>query len=241
MSILPQPDQGTHRAWWKRSLSTLLPGHCLLCGDTSESELLCVPCTQDLPAALSPCCPQCGIETTHGERCGSCLNSPPSFDRTFALFDYDFPADRLIHALKYGHQLAVADWLGQALARRIADKSFDRIIPMPLHPERLRERGFNQAMEIARALGFCLKIPVDRSSLVRRRATAAQATLAHKERQQNVRGAFDCLTDFTGLRLMLVDDVMTTGATAREAARVLAIHGASGIAVTIAARARRHT
>jgi ComF family protein len=114
------------------------------------------------------------------------------------------------------------------------------ILPLPLHPERLRERGFNQSMEIARALGNCLNLAVDRSSLVRNRATPPQADLPLKERHRNVRGAFECTADMTGKDILLIDDVMTSGATLNECARVLKLHGASSITAVVAARALKH-
>lgn len=240
MSILPQTKMAARRGFWEPFVQALLPSQCHLCGEPSHGDLLCPPCSADLPAAPAPCCPTCGVRTTHGERCGACLKSPPAYSQTFALFDYEFPADTLIHSLKYGHQLSVANWLGRKLALRIGERGFGRIMPIPLHPSRLRERGFNQSMEIARALGFWLKIPVDRKSLSRARVTAVQATLPHDERQRNVRGAFECSNDLSGAHILLVDDVMTTGATASEAARTLRIHGAASVSVAVAARAGRH-
>lgn len=238
MSILPQPDE--LKRLGRKILNAVLPGSCLLCGDDSQGSLLCAPCTNDLPQLASAQCPICADQTTHGERCGACLREPPHFERTLALFRYDFPADRIVHALKYGHQLAVASWSAQKLAERLGDESFDRIIPLPLHPERLRERGFNQSAEIARAFQFWAKIPVDRGNVVRTRATPPQADLPHKARHKNVRGAFECRADFTGQRLLLIDDVMTTGATVNECARVLKLHGAAEVTVAVIARALKH-
>jgi ComF family protein len=247
LSILPQPDG--LKALARHFRNALLPGSCLLCSADSRGELFCPECSTDLPTLLAALCPLCADQTTHGERCGACLREAPHFDRTVALFRYDFPVDRIIHALKYGHQLAVADWCGQRLAARIGPEQFDWIIPLPLHAERLRERGFNQSAEIARVLGNCLDLPVDRapqevplgcSNLLRTRATPPQADLPHKERHKNVRGAFECRADFTGQRLLLIDDVMTTGATVNECARVLKLHGAASVTVGVVARALRH-
>jgi ComF family protein len=237
-AILPQPDGVKRLA--RQFLNVALPGSCLLCGDNSQGSLLCAPCAQDLPTLSNALCPICADQTTHGERCGACLRETPHFDRTIALFCYDFPVDRIVHALKYGHQLAVAAWSGQRLAERIGTGQNDFIIPLPLHAERLRERGFNQSAEIAKALGNWLKTPLDRSNLLRTRATPPQADLPHKARHKNVRGAFECRADFTGKRLLLIDDVMTTGATANECARVLKLHGASAVTVAIIARALKH-
>lgn len=236
MSILPYRDRAASSVA-ATLLQQLLPSTCLLCGGDADEGVLCTGCTGDLPALPEALCPHCAEPTTHGERCGACLKHPPHFARTLALYRYDFPADRLVHALKYGHQLALAAWFGQHLVERLAGHDFDVIVPLPLHPNRLRERGFNQSGEIARHLRISNKIPVDRSSLVRTRETSPQADLPLKERQKNVRGAFECRADFTGRRVLLVDDVMTTGATANECARVLRLHGAAEVSVAVVARA----
>jgi ComF family protein len=235
MSILPQPD-GLKRLG-RKILNAALPGSCLLCSADSPGALLCPACAEDLPNLASAVCPICADQTTHGERCGACLRETPHLERTIALFRYGFPADRIIHALKYGHQLAVAAWSAEKLADRIAGECHDLIIPLPLHPERLRERGFNQSAEIAKKLGAYLNLPVDLTHVLRTRATLPQADLPHKARHKNVRGAFECRTDFSGQRLLLIDDVLTTGATANECARVLKLHGAASVTVTVIARA----
>jgi len=218
----------------------LLPANCLLCGTDRSDSLLCPACAADLPALPEALCPQCGEQTTYGERCGSCLNDPPHFSSTRALFRYDFPADRLIHALKYGHQLAVARWLGERLGDLLARHPCDLVLPLPLHPERLRERGFNQSAEIARPLARALGKPLALETLLRTRATPPQADLALKDRARNVRGAFECIEEISGKCILLVDDVMTSGATLNEAARILKLHGASRVDVAVAARALKH-
>lgn len=223
-----------------RISAATLPGSCLLCGDTSRNALLCRACAAELPPAPANACPICADGTTHGERCGACLNDRPAFDRVSALFTYVFPVDRLIQALKYGHQLGIARWFGEHLVGLLTEPGIDAIVPMPLHVDRLRERGFNQSAEIAKAFGIRAKIPVDRNSLRRTRATAAQAELALDQRHRNVRGAFECDTDFTGQRVILIDDVLTSGASASECARVLKLHGASTVHVMVVARALKH-
>lgn len=236
MPILPQPARQSLLRLADKALARYLPGSCLLCGADSARDLLCPDCLADLPLSPSAACPQCGIATTFSERCGACLNKPPHFDQTQTLFRYEFPVDRIIQAFKYGHQLAIGHWLGRSLAEHI-NPAIDLIIPMPLHTERLRERGFNQSMEIAAIVGKCRKIRVDRSSLERIRATLPQASLPLKERQKNVRGAFECRHDMSGKHVLLIDDVMTTGATLDECARVLKLHGAAEVSVAVAARA----
>ena len=134
---------------------------------------------------------------------------------------------RLALGVYFGQQLA-------ALGKRIVA---DLIIPLPLHPERLRARGFNQALEIARPVGKALSLPIDATSCRRMRNTPAQTRLAWRDRAKNVRGAFHCSSDFTGRRVILVDDVMTTGASLDECARTLKLHGAAEITLLVVARA----
>jgi ComF family protein len=187
-------------------------------------------------------CPQCSEPTTHGERCGACLKSPPFFDAACAVFPYLFPVDRIIHTLKYGHQLILAPWLGERLGERLANRCTspaDLVIPLPLHTGRLRERGFNQAVEIARPLARQLSCPLEIDTVIRRHATRPQAELPLKERAGNVRGAFECARDLAGRSVYLVDDVMTSGATLNECARILKLHGASRVVLAVIARALR--
>lgn len=211
----------------------LLPGSCLLCGAGSGAKPLCVGCIGDLPRPDGDACPRCGLPTSD-DTCRRCSQAPPAFDATLAHFRYDFPVDRLIHLLKYGHRLGLARWFGELLAGHPRLPRDALIVPVPLHVDRLRERGFNQAQEITR------QIPGERAAhmlLQRVRATTAQATLEHAERANNVRGAFECSADLGGRDILLVDDVLTTGHTVGEAARVLKLHGAGRITVAAVARA----
>jgi len=235
VSILPQPL----RIALNRVAAQLIPGSCLLCAADSAAGLLCPACAADLPQLPATLCPQCGDQTTLGERCGACLKDPPAFARTLALFRYEFPVDRLIQALKFGHQLPLAAWFGARLSQILVAADHDLVLPLPLHPSRLRTRGFNQSLEIARPVARALGVAIDPTLLSRTRATPPQAELPLKERGRNVRGAFACASDLAGKRVLLVDDVMTTGATLREAARILKIHGAGPITVAVAARALR--
>lgn len=236
LSILPQPLQLA----LNELRSSLLPASCLLCGADSKDQLLCPECANDLPRLPNNRCPQCSEQTTHGERCGACLKDPPAFARSFACFRYEFPVDRIIHAFKYGHQLAVANWAAEIITRQITNNIYDLLIPMPLHPDRLRERGFNQSAEIARRIAHKIGCPLGMESLSRCRATPPQAELPMKERTRNVRGAFECSNDLSGKRVLLIDDVMTTSATLREASRIIKLHGAAQIEVAVLARAYKH-
>jgi len=236
VSILPQALRDSLRTLASEALS----GTCLLCAADSASSLLCPACSADLPRQAAAVCPQCGIETPLGERCGACLKSPPAFTRTIAPFRYEFPIDRMVQALKYSHRLPLSKWFGNSLSGQIAAGDHDLLLPLPLHPSRLRDRGFNQSAEIARAIHSRLGIPMHVDCLARIRATPPQTALPLKERAKNVRGAFECSADLTGKRILLVDDVMTTGATLRECARILQLHGAAQITLAVAARAQRH-
>lgn len=216
----------------------LLPGRCLLCGERAVGGPLCAPCDADLPALPAARCPQCGDSSMAAETCGHCQRQPPHFSACHAALPYAFPVDRLVQALKYGHQLALAPWFGRRLAATVSTLP-DLVVALPLHPSRLRERGFNQAVEIARTLATCLDRPLLAEGFIRSRATQAQADLPLSARAANVRGAFESRIDFGGRSVLLVDDVMTSGATLDEAARVLRLHGAGNVAVAVVARALR--
>lgn len=228
---------------WRKSLAKflgdLLPSSCLLCGQSTAS-VLCPACADELPALSTPTCPQCADLTTHGERCGRCLTKPPHFDRTIALYNYAFPLDRLIHAYKYRNELALGQYFGQQLATRLQDSVFDRILPVPLHPQRLRQRGFNQALELARPLATHLNTPLDYRLLQRQRVTVPQAELHPRQRSANILGAFSVQGEVDGQHLLLIDDVLTTGATLSECARILKLHGAASVTVAVVARTTRN-
>jgi ComF family protein len=222
-------------------LDALLPPRCLLCGAPAATDdaTLCAACQGDLPALPALHCPNCLRETTGGEHCGACLAHPPHFERAFALYRYDFPLNRLVLDLKYHARFALARCWGTQLAKASADFATDCVLPLPLHPERLRERGYNQALEIARHCARARHLPLDMTSLSKCRATPPQSSLSLKARQRNLKGAFAACRDFSGQRILLVDDVLTTGATANEAARTLKLHHAASVAIAVVARALR--
>jgi ComF family protein len=222
-----------------------LPQRCELCAATAGSKLLCDACNAGLPRETSPC-PACALPSMNGAICGACLAHPRPWSRVTAGLVYAFPVDRLLQQLKYGGRLALADWAGEtlavavraSLASRPAPERPDEVVALPLASSRQRERGFNQAREIAvhvvRAVGLPLTAP-----LVRIGETAPQTALAWKERAQNVRGAFAVAGDPHGARIALVDDVMTTGATLAEAARELRRAGAADVECWVVARTLR--
>jgi len=227
-------------------MGTLLPQDCQLCGAQSGATLLCAGCRDALPV-LPACCPQCAMPAFSGEICGACLKRPPQFDATLAAMRYEFPADHLVLALKFGARLPIASLLADLMLERIHSVHQSKIcknemplpdllIPMPLHRTRLAERGFNQAVEISRHLANHLHRPLMTGAVWRHRDTLPQSELPLPKRRANVRGAFKSHTDFTGRYIAVVDDVMTSGSTLDELARVLKRAGARRVENWIVAR-----
>ena len=215
-----------------------LPQRCELCAGPSGNALVCAGCSRELPR-LEPICPVCALPTRGGEICGHCLADPPPFDATIAAYAYAFPVDRLIHAFKYQGRLALAEWCAGAILaarERGAAASPARLVALPLSAERQRERGCNQAGEIARHLATQTRIALITVGVRRIRATAAQTALPWTERARNVRGAFACEIDLDGLSVAVIDDVMTTGATLAEFARTLKAAGAARVENWVVAR-----
>jgi ComF family protein len=169
--------------------------------------------------------------------CGACLKRPPAFDRTHAALAYAFPIDRMIPRLKYQGQLAIAPALGECLAQAVEHAPRpDRLIAMPLHARRIRERGFNHATEIARTVAKQLGLPLDLASCQRIRNTPPQMGLKYDARRRNVRGAYACSCDVKGQRIALIDDVMTTGTSLDELAATLKRAGAREVSCWVVAR-----
>lgn len=216
---------------------SLLPQDCLLCGVHSAHLQLCPDCRHDLPFHHGSACPVCGNPSPQAEICGNCLKHPPHFDATCAAFIYAFPLDALLRALKYQGRLPIAELAGTCLAHRAASRLRpDLVIPMPLHPQRLRERGFNQASEIARVVARHIGVPLAMDAVLRVRATEPQAGLPLERRSKNIRNAFACIQDMTQKRIAIVDDVMTSGASLNELARTLKSAGAAHVECWVAAR-----
>jgi len=188
--------------------------------------VVCAACAGSLLAATSRC-PRCASPCSG--HCSACTPGDP-LDATLTLADYADPLDRLVLRLKFGAALPIAGWLAAQLAARMLAMPDppDVIVPIPLAPQRLAGRGFNQAWEIARPLARHLGVRADATLLARRRDTLAQRTLDLPARQANLRDAFVARSParIDGLHIGLVDDVMTTGATLRAAAAVLKAHGA---------------
>ena len=213
----------------------LLPMDCLLCGGDADS-LLCAPCCASLPRLPAQLCPICALPTPGAAICGACQVQPPHFDATLATFRYAFPVDRLVQTLKYQHRLALATWFAEAMLALPPAGRHDLLLPLPLAPKRLGERGFNQALEIARPLARALALPLALDVCIRRFEAAPQASLPWRARQRNVRGAFETQRDLSGKSVLVIDDVMTTGASLNELARSLKKLGATRVDNWVLAR-----
>ena len=210
---------------------------CILCGASSAQDF-CQACYDHLPRLPLYHCPTCLWPVPTTELCGACLSKPPAFTRTIAAVRYTFPIDALIHSLKYQGNLAIAPILAGLLFAKLGsiDQKPDLIIPLPLHPIRLRERGYNQAMELSRYLARHMGIPLLPTSCSRIRHTPPQTELPWKDRHKNIRKAFSCGIDLSGQHIAVVDDVMTTGATLNEFAKILRQQGAVEISNWVVAR-----
>jgi ComF family protein len=219
-----------------------LPQTCSLCAASSGDALICAVCTAALPR-LPAVCTVCALPVTAADICGACLKRPPPFAATLAAFVYGFPIDRLVQQMKYRGRLAIAEWAAAELAAAVAPtlrarepaQRPERVVALPLAGARQRERGFNQAHEIAARAAIRLGLPIA-PSLARIVAGPPQAALRWSERAKNMRGAFACCEDVRGLRIAVVDDVMTTGATLTEAAKTLRRAGATRVECWVVAR-----
>ncbi len=228
--------------WVRRTQFALLPAHCLLCKAKAEGVRdICLACEAELPRN-NTCCPHCCLPLERAEAaCGVCLIKPPPFTAAWIPFRYDYPLDHLVTRFKFGRQLAAGRVLGELMVEASAMKKPelpDLLIPLPLHDSRLRERGYNQALELARPLARALGLALDPHGLIRTRATSAQTGLDANARRRNVKGAFAVPKNKRlPAHVALFDDVMTTGATLREAARALRQAGAGRVDVWALARA----
>jgi ComF family protein len=222
-------------------LRALLAPHCAVCGLAADASPLCSGCRRDFFAPTARC-RQCGLRLAHGERCGRCLREQPDYDATITLADYVAPVDGLVVALKFGHRLELAALFGQLLAERLAPvvHSATLLVPVPLAFERQADRGFNQAREIARVVQRQLRCTVLDAALLRTRHGAPQESLDADARRRNVRKAFAVAAAHAaaigGAEVMVVDDVMTSGATLGEIASVLKRAGAARVTNAIVAR-----
>jgi ComF family protein len=224
---------------WLRSL--LIPARCPLCAGPASPGAACAGCITCLPWNRVAC-PHCAEPLADAEPylCARCAADPPGYDRAWSAFRYKAPIDRAVQALKYSADFRQAAFLGSQLAQALAARTEPPpalLIPMPLHPARLRRRGYNQALLLAQAVGRSLKIEVATKVAARTRATEDQIGKSAAERRRNVRGAFAVNTDLAQRSVAIIDDVMTTGATAESLARACRKAGAQRIEIWTVARA----
>lgn len=224
----------------KKIYRWLLPTFCTLCHTNTKGERLCYTCHQELPWQIVACT-QCGLPLSHEQICGYCLKNPPCYDHTICLFHYQTPIDKLILSLKFAEKLNHAKLLGDLMAEKLAkhytdQKKPDIIIPVPLHPKRLKERGYNQALEIARPVAKKLRIPIEIRHCKRILSTPPQSSVTAKIRRRNIKNAFSVGTLLKYHHVAIIDDVVTTGSTVTELARVLKKAGVHQIDIWCCAR-----
>ena len=214
---------------------------CVLCeGEVTAGNRCCPGCLDEIRshASLSGCCPTCAGPTPDPRHpCGHCQQRRPAFERAFAAWQYCYPLDHLLHAAKFRRNLAALALLADLMAESVSkwDKP-GALLVLPLHGSRLRERGYNQSEWLAHACGQATGIPVLANGLGRKLKTQSQAGLHRSERRKNIRGAFFAAGDLPD-HVAVVDDVMTTGATLDEAARILRRAGVKRVDVWVALRA----
>ena len=204
---------------------------------------ICDGCSTAFQVLRPPSCSICGSKfaSDAGEDhpCGRCIKQKPSFDIAASVYLYKEGLSRAVRLLKYSKKSLLGSHLGSLMAgHRLAGLTYDLIVAVPLHISRLRERGFNQSELLAEGLGRAVSLEVDRYILERVRPTGSQAGMTSKERQANVRGAFSLRrgADVAGKRILLIDDVYTTGATVKECSKVLKKGGAGVVNVLTLAR-----
>ncbi len=252
MGVIAVRSLGAHRAarMFRAAVDILLPPRCLSCGETvAEPGALCGVCWPRLTFLTPPLCGICGFPFDYdpgaGAVCGECLRAPPPFERARTVFRYDEHSRDLVISFKHRDRIDAAPAYGKWMARAGSEilAEADVIVPVPLHRRRLISRRYNQSAELCHALGRETGLPHNPDLLVRTRATPTQGRLNRAERERNVRGAFalrpDAAPSLQGRRVVLVDDVLTTGATVNACARTLLRGGAAAVDVLTLARVVR--
>lgn len=213
---------------------------CVLCNNrTSLSHRFCQYCLKDLPW-LGNHCQKCALPLKTASSviniCAQCLLHPPSFNRVQALFTYQYPLSRLINLIKHHNKPQYLGHIAQLAAQHFTPPETKCVlIPVPMHPHCQRKRGFNQAELLCNELGKQMNLPIEKNLLLKLTKTPTQQTLSRQKRLSNLRDSFSCQT--TELRsVILIDDVMTTGATAEATSRILRAAGVENIEIWVIAR-----
>lgn len=255
------PEQGVERAsgwrhWLIAALDLFFPPLCPLCRrrlDEGRRDPLCGSCWERLPRLAPPYCACCGrpfytfeaadpLSMARAGLCESCRRRPPPFAYARAATLYREGVREALHAFKFGRKTGLARPLGDLLAEAgqtlLPDRAVDCLVPVPLHPAREAERGFNQSLLLAQRLARNWRLPLAVGVLRRVRVTRPQSELSVEERRANVSGAFVLRrpASVAGRRVLLIDDIFTTGATAVECCRVLTVGGAKAVGVLTVAR-----
>jgi ComF family protein len=211
-----------------------LPQCCFFCGDSSR-ETVCQHCARSLPRPDNQSCSRCQLSSANAELCGRCLKKPPVWEQLVAEWHYDFPLDTALVSAKYHHAFAIYRWV--AKQRTVWPFPIGAtLIPVPLAEIRLQTRGYNQAQLIAQEIAQRFGLISDANAVVRIRETDVQQRLNWIARRRNVRGAFTATRSFAGESVVLVDDVLTTGATLNELARAVLDAGAVSVNAYVLAR-----
>ena len=217
-----------------RGRDRALPQTCFFCGDSND-ETVCTPCASDLPRLPAQVCPRCQLAAANGEVCGRCLKKPPLWTQMVAQWQYEFPLDTAMISAKYHHAFAIYRWA----ATQQDEWPFAAnatLIPVPLAELRLQSRGYNQAQLIAREMAKRFALKVDTDAVIRIRETDIQQRLNWEERRKNVRAAFAATRSFAGESVVMIDDVLTTGATLNALAQALLDAGAARVDAFVLAR-----
>lgn len=252
-----------------RLISLLFPSRCIVCRQTVNTDTVkesikntpvdkltvnkyievCSGCFSKLPLN-DTCCISCALplpENTNNALCGRCISKPPGFDYCYSLFRYEDDIIYLVHQLKFSEKISYARSLGEMLFLRLqaeiqrTNEKPDCLLPVPLHNKRLRQRGFNQSIEIARVVSKKMEIPIVYDMVKRERQTEAQTGLNAKQRQKNIRNAFRVSGKVRYEHVLVIDDVVTTGATVNELARLLKKNKVKRVGVLSVARAPAKT
>lgn len=235
----------------QKLLSSLFPSRCLLCKKTVQKCVeiqgveICPACYQALPHNTNACS-RCALplaDDANATLCGRCIKKRPVFDYSKSIFRYEDDIIHLIHQIKFAEKISYTKSIGKILLKTVVEEILpeqgrpDCIIPVPLHNKRLRQRGYNQSTEISRVVSKATGISIAHDAVIRKCSTQKQTGLTAKERRKNIKGAYRVNNVAAYKHVLIVDDVVTTGSTVNELAKVLKRSGVEYIGVLSIARA----